>query len=31
MKVNWYEGLITFLAYRNNVNAEVNFDGVFDT
>ena len=25
MKANWYEGLITFLAYRNNINAEVKF------
>ena len=31
MKANWYEGLITFLAHRNNINAEVKFDGVFDT
>ena len=31
MKANWYEELITFLAYRNNINTEVKFDGVFDT
>ena len=31
MKTNWYEGLITFLAYRNNINTEVKFDGEFHT